>query len=70
MLERTWDSFDAKRWREGSERMWPTRRSETVQEVELLQATEREIHYATGWNTSTTVIGHLLDGLRAARRAS
>jgi hypothetical protein len=67
MLERTWDGFNLKRWREGSERLWPTRHPETDQEVERLRETERHIASTTGWNSSTMVIGRLLERLRGER---
>jgi hypothetical protein len=69
MLDRNWDSFDLRRWRGGSEELWPTRRPETVEEVERLRATEQEINDSTGWNSSTMMIGHLLERLRADRDA-
>jgi hypothetical protein len=68
MLERTWDKFNLQRWREGSERLWPTRHPETEQEVERLRQTEREITNTTGWNSSTMVIGRLLERLREEHR--
>lgn len=64
MLDRTWENFDPKRWRENSDKMWPPRHAETNQEVHQLREAERKIATTTGWNSSTMVIGHLLRRLR------
>lgn len=70
MLDRTWDKFNLKRWREGSDLLWPARRAETPEEVERLRETERSIANTTGWNSSTMVIGRLLERLRAENHDS
>jgi hypothetical protein len=67
MLERTCGNFNLRRWNDGSEQRWPNRHPETAQEVERLRETEREIASTTGWNSSTMVIGRLLERLRGER---
>lgn len=46
---------------------WAT---EGTQEVEKLRQAERHIAAATGWNSSTRVVGQLLRGLRGDRSGS
>ena len=65
MLDRTWDNFNLERWHENSDRLWPPRPCDAeTRQAERLRETERRITEATGWNSSTLVIGHLLDRLR------
>jgi hypothetical protein len=60
-------SFNLARWREDSERPWPLRHPETAEEVEQLRDAERQIACTTGWNSSTMMIGRLLERLRSER---
>jgi hypothetical protein len=64
MLDRTRERFALKRWHEVSDQLRPAHQAETTEEVERLRQTEREISAATGWNSSTMVIGRLLERLR------
>jgi hypothetical protein len=66
-LDQAWNMFDPRRWRDGSQR-WHPRRPETVEEVERLREAERRIAATTGWNSSTMVIGRLLQRLRSETR--
>jgi hypothetical protein len=63
--EQTRNNFVPQPWRVGPERLWPTRHPETIEEVERLRAAERRIAATTGWNSSTMVIGRLLQRLRS-----
>jgi hypothetical protein len=68
MLDRTWDNFDADRWRENSALMWPAPwMDEPTCTAERLREAERRITRATGWDSSTVVVGRVLDGLDGER---
>jgi hypothetical protein len=71
VLGRAWDDFDLPRWRKRPGKVCPPSwATEGTQEVEQLRQTERHIAAATGWNSSTRVVGQLLRRLRGDRSGS
>jgi hypothetical protein len=66
-LGQPWSSFSQTRPREASGMLKGFRDIEEVEEVERLRDVERRIASATGWNSSTMVIGRLLERLRSGR---
>lgn len=68
VLSRAWDNFGLpRRRRRPGQACPPAWATEDTQEVEQLRQTERRIAAATGWNSSTRVVGQLLRGLRGDR---
>jgi hypothetical protein len=63
-LGQPWARFSLMRTREASDMPRAPRNVEDVEAVERLRDVERRIAAATGWNSSTMVIGRLLERLR------
>jgi hypothetical protein len=64
-LGQPWQRFSVTRLRHGSHVPNSFRDVEDVEEVERLREVERRIAAATGWNSSTMVIGRVLERLRS-----